>query len=279
MAARVYIASAFCKDGRGGNKAGVVLFDDSLSPARKQEIASKLGCSETAFVTRGRRADFALEYFTPCEELPLCGHATIAAFALMRRLGLLDMTVYSFEAKAGIFSLRLNGETILMEQAAPAFFETVERQALAECFDASGFAAQYPIQIVSTGLRDILLPMESAEALRALKPHFDAISELSRACGAVGIHAFALRGERIECRNFAPLCGIPEEAATGTANCALAGYLHKRGILRRSVYSMEQGAALGSPSEITVRIETGGDGEISRIFVGGQGRFVDEMFL
>ncbi|MDR2355813.1 MAG: PhzF family phenazine biosynthesis protein [Clostridiales Family XIII bacterium] len=278
MAVRVYIVSAFCKDDRGGNRAGVVLFKNALRVAQKKEIARKPGCSETVFVTRGTRADFRLVYFTPCAEVPLCGHATIAAFALMRRLCMLDLSAYSFETKAGVFSLRLCDERIFMEQAAPAYFETIESPALAKCFDAADISARYPIQIVSTGLRDILLPMESAEALYALTPRFDEIAEISRKYDAVGIHAFALRGERILCRNFAPLYGIPEEAATGTANCALAGYLHRRGILRQSDYNIEQGASLGAPSEISVRIETDG-AEISRIFVGGKSRFIEELSL
>ena len=279
MPTRVYIESAFCKGDRGGNEAGVVLFDEGLRDARKREIARALAYSETAFVTRGSRADFKLEYFTPTDEVPLCGHATIAAFDLMRRRGLLDGSAYSFETKAGVFSLLLERETIFMEQAKPAYFETLEASALEACFGGTGGFAQYPAQIVSTGLRDILLPIESAEALHTLRPRFDEIAEISRTCGAVGIHAFALRGERIFCRNFEPLCGIPEEAATGTANCALAGYLRRRGILRRSVYRMEQGAAMGAPSAITVRIEADGDGDISRIFAGGKGRFIGERLL
>jgi PhzF family phenazine biosynthesis protein len=196
----------------------------------------------------------------------------------MRRLGILDESRPSFVTKAGALSIFFDGETVFMEQLRPEYSETIERSALAKCFDAADISAKHPIQIVSTGLRDILLPIESAESLRAMTPRFDEIAELSRNCDAVGIHAFALRGERILCRNFAPLCGIPEEAATGTANCALAGYLHKHGILKKDEYRMEQGHSLGSPSEITVRIEAE-SGEISRAFVGGKGRFVGETLL
>jgi PhzF family phenazine biosynthesis protein len=277
--------SAFCMGERGGNEAGVVLpgatgeaADAAPSDARKREIARALGRSETVFVSRSDRADSKLDYFTPAEEVPLCGHATIAAFALMRRLGALDKSRYSFETKAGVLSLRIESERVFMEQVKPEYFETLEKAALAKCFDAARISAEYPIQIVSTGLRDILLPMESAEALYAMRPRADEIAELSRSCDAVGVHAFALRGEEIQCRNFAPLYGIPEEAATGTANCALAGYLHRHGILRRQAYRMEQGQSLGSPSEIRVRV-VAEDGEISRIYVGGKGRFVAEMSL
>ena len=86
----VYVVSAFCKDGRGGNKAGVVLDHQDLVPAEMTAIAKELGCSETAFVMPSDTADFKLRYFTPTEEVPLCGHATIATFSLLHSLGKLD---------------------------------------------------------------------------------------------------------------------------------------------------------------------------------------------
>ncbi|MDR2133251.1 MAG: PhzF family phenazine biosynthesis protein [Clostridiales Family XIII bacterium] len=278
MPTRIYIVSAFCKDGNGGNEAGVVLFEEGLDVGRKKAMARELGRSETVFVTRAERADFKLEYFTPTEEVPLCGHATIAAFALMRRLGILDESRPSFVTKAGALSIFFDGDTVFMEQVRPEYFETIKRPMLAKCFDAADISAKHPIQIVSTGLRDILLPIESAESLHAMTPRFDEIAELSRKYDAVGIHAFALRDERILCRNFAPNCGIPEEAATGTANCALAGYLRKHGIMKKNEYRMEQGYSLGSPSEITVRIEAECE-RISRVFAGGKGRLIGETLL
>jgi PhzF family phenazine biosynthesis protein len=185
---------------------------------------------------------------------------------------MLDRDSYSFEAKAGLLSVYMDDGAVFMEQNRAQYFEILEKSALEACFDTDCFSERYPIQIVSTGLRDILLPMKDEAALNAAKPNFDAISEISRSRDAVGIHAFTLCGERILCRNFAPLYGIPEESATGTANCALASYLHKHGITRRSEYRMEQGLSMNAPSEITVRITEDG-GEISKIFVGGKGRF------
>ena len=73
----VYVASAFSKDNRGGNKAGVVLQQARLNEAEKTEIALLMGYSETAFVANSELADFKLEYFTSVGEVPLCGHATI----------------------------------------------------------------------------------------------------------------------------------------------------------------------------------------------------------
>jgi PhzF family phenazine biosynthesis protein len=123
-----------------------------------------------------------------------------------------------------------------------------------------------------------MLPIRDKAALNALNPDFGSISEVSRRFDAVGIHAFALSGGRILCRNFAPLYGIPEESATGTANCALACYLYRHGIMRREEYRMEQGLSQAMPSEIMVRI-TEDRGEISKIFVGGKGLFMEEITI
>lgn len=80
----VYVMSAFSKDNKGGNKAGVVLNREELSVSQKMEIAKELGYSETAFVTDSDVADYKIEYFTPTDEVPLCGHATIATFSAGR---------------------------------------------------------------------------------------------------------------------------------------------------------------------------------------------------
>ena len=266
-----YAVSAFCKDGMGGNKAGVVLFDDSLNEEHKKAVAAKLGYSETAFVTDSEKADFKIEYFTPSEEVPLCGHATIATFALMQSKDMLDKSEYTFETKEGVLVAKIEDDKIFMEQSKPKYFEILEKNELVNCFDIDCISTRYPIQIMSTGLRDIIIPIYDEKTLYTMKPNFSVITNKSRMFGCVGIHAFALERDRIICRNFAPLYDIPEESATGTANCALVSYLYKHDIMQKEEYVIEQGYTMNSPSEIIVKIETDA-GEISRIFVGGKGQ-------
>ena len=278
MKVKVYVASAFCKDNGGGNKAGVVLFNEELTEEHKKKIAGILGYSETAFVTQSEHADFKLEYFTPSEEVPLCGHATIATFALMQSLDMLDKAEYTFETKAGVLTVSIEGDRIFMEQTKPQYLDILEKQEVLDCFDIDCISEKYPIQIMSTGLPDIMIPIKDEKALNAMNPNFEAISEISRKRDCVGIHAFALDGDRIICRNFAPIYDIPEESATGTSNCALASYLHKHKIMCKDVYMIEQGYSLNSPSEITVKLELDADaGEIARVFVGGKGVVLEEM--
>ena len=276
MKINVYVVSAFCKNNSGGNLAGVVLSAEGLVEAQKIAIAKKLGYSETAFVTKSNIADFKLEYFTPAAEVPLCGHATIATFALMQYLGMLDRLTYSFESKVGVLEIIIDEGKIFMEQSPPQYSEIVEKAELATCFEVDYILDQYPLQIVSTGLPDLIVPIKDEQMLNSLTPNFEEIAKVSRKYDISGIHAFVLQGDRIVCRNFAPLYDIPEESATGTANCALISYLYKHEIKRVEEYTIEQGYSLDLPSEITVRIKCDNN-EISRIFVGGYGSFMEEM--
>lgn len=266
------LATAFTKDGGGGNPAGVVFETEELNAAAMQRIAAFLGCPETVFIRRRPDGAFALRYFTPVAEVPLCGHATVAAFVCLRAQGLDLPDPCAIHTGAGVFTVRVSDAgAVFMEQSRPAFFETLTPQALAGCFDTGLIAPRPPIRIVSTGLRDILVPLLSPQALAALQPDFPGIAAVSRRYGVVGIHAYALTGNgSAVCRNFAPLVGIDEEAATGTSSCALAALLFSEGI-GDGAYVFAQGLALGRPSQIKVRL-THQNGAIDAVFVGGCGR-------
>ena len=274
---KIFIASAFSKNGMGGNKAGVCLLDSPLNTQQKIEIAKQLGFSETAYVST-REGGFGLEYFTPSGEVPLCGHATIASFVVMLNKLSLDKDEYNIETKSGKLSVILDEDIIFMEQNKPQFYETIAKADVLKCFDMDAARDDLPIQIGSTGLRDIMLPVKNLEVLEAMKPNFEEISSISKKLDTVGIHAFAFDGERILCRNFAPLYDVPEESATGTSNCVLASYLWKNNILRKNEYTFEQGHTMNSPSEIIVRLTTSKD-NIEKVVVGGCGYLVGEKVV
>ena len=270
---KIFVASAFSKDGAGGNLAGVCLYGEGLGRQGKIAIARELGFSETAFVSAGQKGDFLLEYFTPTDEVDLCGHATIAAFVVMRKLLPLKKDKFIIETKSGNLAVFFDGDLIFMEQNKPEFFEILEPADVAGCFGGDVVDSCLPIEIGSTGLKDIILPVKNLQILENMKPNFDKISEISDKFGVVGVHAFTIDGARVVCRNFAPLYGIDEEAATGTSNCVLASYLWKNGILRQDEYIFEQGYNLGNPSEIIVRLDVCG-GDIKKVNVGGRGHLV-----
>jgi len=274
---KLFVASAFSKNNIGGNKAGVCLLGEALNEQQKIEIAKQLGFSETAYVSTGKRG-FKLEYFTPAGEVPLCGHATIASFIVMRDQLALSKNTYIIETKSGDLDVILDGDMVYMEQNKPQFYETLAKADVAKCFDLDVASEEFPIEIGSTGLRDIMLPIRSLDILEAMNPDFDEISSVSRKFGVVGIHTFSVIGKRIVCRNFAPLFNVPEESATGTSNCVLASYLWRNKIVRRNEYVFEQGYALGSPSEIMVRLSVSGNA-IDEVFVGGKGYLSGEKCI
>lgn len=299
------VASAFSKDGQGGNRAGIVCGGFSGGSAAKTEFATRLGYSETVFASDSDVADYRLEYFTPEGEVPLCGHATIGFFVYMQATGAAGPGHYTIETGVGVFGVDVEPDgTVFMEQARPEFLETVPQERLAGCFVPMPSGTEIQPRIVSTGLRDIMFPVETVAELDGMRMNREAVSAVSVELGCVGIHCFALCGAadrassrpvntfsgaaacsegcRVSsdksvagesctavCRNFAPLYGIDEEPATGTSNCALACYLFKCGIRLRE-YVFEQGRNLSSVSRIVVRLTTSGD-EILSVRVGGRG--------
>ena len=274
---KVYVASAFCKGNIGGNKAGVVLNAGDLSTENKKYISKTLGYAETAFITNSNKADFRIEYFTPLEEVPLCGHATVASFGVLRHLNMLNKNKnkYKIETKSGILEINLKKDEVFMEQNIPTFYEELKCEEVKNCFNMDCINTDYPIKIVSTGLRDILIPIIDEKLLNRIKPNYNYIKELSRKYNVIGTHLYTFNKKKIVCRNFAPLYDVDEESATGTSNCALAGLLFCKLNIKKKNYIFEQGYSLNSPSIIKVKIFFKDKDNIDKIFVGGKSRFVE----
>lgn len=270
--------NAFAREAGGGNPAGVVLDADRLAEASMRDIAAKVGLSETAFVQESATADFKIRFFTPAAEVDLCGHATIAAFSFLFGRRRISPGKHSQETKAGILGVEVQADgTVFMDQTLPVFESAIDRGEVAASLGTGldSLAPDMPVQIVSTGLRDIIVPVVSLRALAGLEPDLERIAAVSQEHGAVGYHAFSLEtrhGSAAHCRNFAPLYGIPEEAATGTSSGALACYLFKHGKIsagRAGGLVFEQGYSLDRPSEILVRLEIA-NREITGVRVGGK---------
>jgi len=279
--------NAFAKTAMGGNPAGVVLDADGLDETAMRRIAARVGLSETAFVQKSGSADFKVRFFTPAAEVDLCGHATIAVFSLLFGLRRIRAGEYSQETKAGILGVEVQKDGIVfMEQTLPVFEGTADRGEVAGSLGAGpdSLAPDMPVQIVSTGLRDIIVPVVSLRELLSLKPDLDRIAAISEKHGVLGYHAFSLEtqhGSTAHCRNFAPLVGIPEEAATGTSSGALASYLFKHGKITEEQARgliFEQGYGMGRPSEILVHLDIEKE-NIAGVHVGGRATTAEEKTI
>lgn len=271
---RVYTIDAFAKSGETatGNPAGFVL-NVELTEMEMRSIAAVVGFSETAFVTDCRneategQVDFKVRFFTPNEEVDLCGHATIGLFSGLYQLGIITEGQWVQETKAGILRVNVEaGGKVLMEQAEPQMTEIVKEESVAASLGLSSEELHdtLPCQIVSTGLRDLLIPVRDVIALEKIITNDKAISEISEKWDITGYHVFALTGpDSARCRNFAPLYAIPEEAATGTSNGSLTAYLANY-LNESDHFTFIQGVEMGLPSQINTEIDSQG-----KVWVGG----------
>ncbi len=271
----VYQINSFAKVTGGGNPAAVVLEADDLSKERMLFLAKEIGFSETAFVMKSDKADIKVRYFTPVREVDLCGHATIAVFSLLRDIGVLEKGHYELETSNDILGIEITEEKVMMEMSKPRYYEFADPKEVADSLNigVEDLVAEISPQFVSTGLKDLIIPIRTKKILDQINPDFDKISELSDRYGAEGYHLFTLDNQELTAytRNFAPTLGIREESATGTASGALAAYLYKYGLIGDKELDsiiFLQGEVLGRPSEINVKIEAE-NREIIQIQVGG----------
>ncbi len=280
MNVSVYTVRSFAKTEEGGNEAGVVLNADNLSEEEMRKIAALIGFSETAFVMNSKVADFKVRFFTPQDEVDLCGHATIAVFYTMAVTGLLKTGAYKQETKAGILGIEVKeNQFIMMNQTIPVFSDLPDRYEIADSLNIqeSQLSQDLPVQIVSTGIRDIIIPVTGIQQLFAIQPDMEKIRQISRKYNVIGYHVFTLEtqyGATAACRNFAPLYDILEEAATGTSNGALGCYLYHYGKVdsgQANNLVFEQGYSMKKPSEILVSLLVEGE-EILGVRVGGSAR-------
>lgn len=277
MEVQVYTVNSFSKTKDGGNPAGVVLNSDNLNDEQMKYIASKVAFSETAFIRQSKNADFEIKFFTPSEEVDLCGHATIAAFSTLLDNGIISPGTYSQDTKAGILNVRVNDDKqILMDQNRPKFYNKIHKNEIADSLglELDAFEDHLPIEVVSTGLKDIFIAVKTKHDLYNLEPNMALISEISRKYESTGYHVFTLDVEdeyQAECRNFAPLYGIDEESATGTSNGALSCYMYKYDLLKKDTdlnLSIKQGYFMKQNSIINSSLVTT-DNEITSVKVGG----------
>ena len=301
---RYYIVDAFTDRPFGGNPAGVVLLGNDKFPDEglMLQVAAELRYSETAFVRRLSATEYHMRYFTPAAEVELCGHATVATFALLHRLGMADGRCLC-HTLAGDLAVEA-GERVMMQMAKPRIVETIADTE--EIYKALGLnfsivnsqlsILNLPVQVAYAGLNDIMIPVPDVATLNALQPDMEAVAAITKEHDTTSFHVFTLnsimnlefrnlnketspfniRNSEFEItafvRDFGPLYGIPEESATGTANAALTHYMAVNGIIpQQGDFAFLQGEAMGRPSVVATRMAPDGT-----VYVGGTAAIVAE---
>ena len=279
---KIFICDAFSSKIFKGNQAGVVILErneEYPTEILMRNISAELKHSETAFVKKIDDKNFKIRYFTPTEEVELCGHATISVFSVLRELKLISNDKYIAQTLAGNLEIIVDKDFIYMDMASPKIeyiFNLNEIKEIYSAFNLNTTQAPKNLvpKIVNTGLSDIIIPIENKNILDSFIMNKEKVIELSKKYKVVGAHLFTLdKNKKVTafCRNIAPLVGIDEECATGTSNGALTHYLEDYGIIStKDINTFIQGESMGRTSTIISKykedgktIQIGGDAIIS----------------
>ena len=272
----LYVVDAFTAQRFSGNQAGVALLERGEGFPEEswmRALAGELKHSETVFVLPTEAGGFHLRYFTPADEVDLCGHATVAAFTTLRDRAGLPEGEYPVHTRAGDIFVAVTAGSVFMDMASPQVLRRFAPEELPALYAAYGLTPDDKPEglepaIVSTGLADILLPV-TAQALDRAEQNRGEVLRISEQYDVVGFHLFCPdETHTARCRNFAPRYDIDEEAATGTSNGALTWLLYEQGRVRPGEENeFLQGEAMGKPSLIRSRLTF--EEDKPRIRVGG----------
>ena len=270
---RVYQVDSFTTKRFYGNPAGVVVNADGLSDGQMQSIARELNNSETAFILspKDKKADVRVRFFTPTNEVPICGHATIAAhYVRALEFGLDKANVWQ-ETGAGILEVEINKSEnsyfITMTQGAvqisnPLSSDIINKLIKALNITLDDLRSDCPICIASTGHSKVMIGIKSKELLDSLKPNQDLLISISKEIGCNGYYVFALNegfDVLVYGRMFAPAIGINEDPVTGNANGPLGAYLVHFNLFQNNEdefkFRAVQGEAMGRPGSMEVVVK------------------------
>lgn len=270
-----------------GNPLGVVFGADDFDTAAMQALAAWLNLSETTFVLPATQpgADYRLRIFTPRQELPFAGHPSVGtAHAVIERgiatpkatngLGALVQ-----ECAAGLLPLRLagSGEARVIHVRAP---RGVEREADADAVLASLLGAprgEVRPALIDNGPRWWCIELADEATVRGLAPDLEAMAAANRADGSVGVAVFARCSGpdyALVVRAFVPADGIPEDPVTGSANAAIAAWLHANHALPSARFRSSQGREVGRDGVVEIEVDAEGE-----VWIGGLTQTVIEGTL
>ncbi len=289
-----YQADVFTDEPFGGNPVAVFPDADGLTDEELQRIAREMNLSETVFVfpPTDQAAVVKMRIFTPTQEIPFAGHPVIGTFFVLGSLGRLALrepvTRVLQECNLGLFPVDIHThdgviERVVMAQPTPQFLDVIEEPealfAIARALGISKSAiteTRFPVQVVSTGLPVIIVPVRTLTAVRSIVPDVAAIAELSQQYGANGMMVFSTmtveQSSTVHTRMFAPLIGIVEDPATGSASGALGAYLVQHGVVDirpETEIIAEQGYEIDRPSRILIQVNSDDDA-IQGVMVGGE---------
>jgi predicted PhzF superfamily epimerase YddE/YHI9 len=248
----IFAVDAFAEKPFSGNPAAVVFLDVERSDAWLQATAAEFNLSETAFVLPCGDA-YALRWFTPLVEVPLCGHATLAsAHALWESGRLAKEKEARFETRSGRLTARRDGEWIVLDLPSLPVSPAKPPPGLLSALHDTPIAFAENDGVC-------LLEMDSEETVRRAAPDlakWDAVTKK----GLILTAPARRKTYDVVSRCFFPADGIPEDPVTGSAHCAIGPYWAER--LGKPVLTAYQASKRGGT--LLLRVKEG------RVDVGGR---------
>jgi PhzF family phenazine biosynthesis protein len=255
MSLPIAIIDAFTSEPFKGNPAAVCLMEQQPEENWMQQVAEEMNLSETAFLLPREDGSYSLRWFTPTNEVDLCGHATLASAHYLWTNGNVQLgRTLQFHTRSGLLTAQRseNGSITLNFPAEP-----VEQTAAPdELLHGLGLIPRF----VGRNRMDFLVEVDSEETVRTLKPDYSLLARVPSR--GVIVTSRSTTGSSIDfvSRAFFPASGVNEDPVTGSAHCALAPYWQKR--LRKDVLCAYQASARGG--ELLVRVEE------SRVYMTGE---------
>lgn len=214
---RFFWIDAFAPEPFTGNPAVVCFLDEDVTAQAMQAMAREFNVSETVFL-RGSEGEYEIRWFTPTRELPLVGHATLAAAHAI-------MTAVEPDRRSVVFNSHLSGR-LPASREKDGFAISLPSDETSPCEAPAGLRDGLGVFPDETRIgRHYVAILRSAEEVRAVKPDFAALATLERPTIAV-----TAPGEDADyvLRFFAPANGVPEDPVSGVAQCSLVPYWAKR---------------------------------------------------
>ncbi|MGQ9865484.1 MAG: PhzF family phenazine biosynthesis protein [Pseudanabaenaceae cyanobacterium] len=237
----IAIIDAFADRPFRGNPAAVVWLTEPLPEETYRAIAAELNLSETAFVRLQADGTYALRWFTPTQEVDLCGHATLATAGFLQERG--GIPPYVFHTRSGPLTATLAAGQICLDfPAVPLTPCTppLAQSLLALGVEPLGLAGTYALGLVN-----------DETAVVNFQPDWAAIAALPQAQALVITAPAAEEATDFVSRFFAPALGIPEDPVTGSAHCSLGPYWGDR--LGKTVLQARQCSSRGGRLTVTCR--------------------------
>ena len=243
----LYQIDSFTKTKLAGNPAGVITNAEGLSCSDMQKIARELNNSETAFIFQSDDPAYNVHvrFFTPTKEVPICGHATIAAHYARAVENALDSVRVFHKTGAGILPVDIVREKddykIIMTQGAISLGAIMKDALLDKIITALKIAPadlieNCPVQITSTGHSKVMIGIKDKALLDQLAPDMEMLKQISESIDCNGFYVFTMNAPDSEIlihgRMFAPAIGINEDPVTGNANGPLGAYLIHHQLVR-----------------------------------------------